>query len=356
MIVRRLVAHNRLVLACLVTACTFSLSPCEGVLHPARATELGVQGNRFTIDGRPAFLLGISYYGALGGSEEQIRQDLEEFQRAGFNWIRVWATWAAFERDVSAVDAEGHPREPYLSKLKWLIDECDRRGIIVDVTLSRGNGIVGPPRLQTPQAHERAVRTLLTALGHRSNWYLDLANERNIRDRRYVPVQEAARLCRLVHRLDSTRLVTVSHSGDLGTQELRDYVLRIGVDFLAVHRPRNPRSARQTHDVTRRYLQHLRELGRLIPVHYQEPFRRNFSRGWEPLAEDYLTDLRGALNGGAAGWCLHNGANRHSRDGRPRRSFDLRSGRLMKQLDSVELDVFRRAPSLVRALFGAARF
>ena len=35
-------------------------------------------------------------------------------------------------------------REPYLSKLQGLVAECDRRGMIVDVTLSRGNGITGP--------------------------------------------------------------------------------------------------------------------------------------------------------------------------------------------------------------------
>ena len=31
-------------------------------------TELGIQGDQFTIDGKPTFLLGISYYGAYGCS------------------------------------------------------------------------------------------------------------------------------------------------------------------------------------------------------------------------------------------------------------------------------------------------
>jgi|GEM_PF-2953092 hypothetical protein len=38
----------------------------------------------------------------------------------------------------------------------------------------------------------------------------------------------------------------------------------------------------------------------------------------------------------AAGWCFHNGSNEHAKDGRPRRSFDLRDGPLFRQLDNVE--------------------
>ena len=101
----------------------------------AAATELGVDGNRFTVDGQSTFLLGISYYGALGAPNEFVLQDLDDVQKAGFNWIRVWATWSAFDNDVSAVDDSGRAREPHLAKLKWLVAECDRRKMIVDVTL-----------------------------------------------------------------------------------------------------------------------------------------------------------------------------------------------------------------------------
>src|SRR5262245_7746987 len=101
-------------------------------------TVLGVQGTRFTLAGKPTFLLGVSYYGALGAPEELIRRDLDDLERHGFNWLRVWATWSAFDRDVSAVDAEGRPRGPFLGKLKGIVAECDRRGLVVDVTLTRG--------------------------------------------------------------------------------------------------------------------------------------------------------------------------------------------------------------------------
>ena len=116
-------------------------------------TVLGIRETRFTLNGEPTFLLGMSYYGALGAPEDFVRRDLDELKRHGFNWVRVWATWGAFDRDVSAVDAGGGPREPFLGRLKWLVAECDRRGLIVDVTLTRGDagewgshpGPQGPP-------------------------------------------------------------------------------------------------------------------------------------------------------------------------------------------------------------------
>jgi len=306
------------------------------IASPAAAAELGVQGTRFTVDGRPTFLLGISYYGALGAPPEIIRQDLDDAQRLGFHWIRVWATWSAFGDSVSAVGSDGTAREPFLSRLRDLVAECERRGMLVDVTLSRGNGVTGAPRLQTLSSHRRAVETLVAGLKSHRNWYLDLANERNIDDKRFVGFDDLKELRRAARRLDPARLVTASHAGDVSAQDLRQYLDTAGVDFLSPHRPRNAGSPSQTKATTGQYLDRMRQLGRVVPVHYQEPFRRGFSRGWEPAAADFLADALAARDSGAAGWCFHNGDTRQAPDGRPRRSFDVRHQRLFDQLDAVE--------------------
>ncbi|HEY2951299.1 MAG TPA: hypothetical protein VGK40_01880 [Verrucomicrobiae bacterium] len=298
-------------------------------------TQLGVQGAQFTVNGRPTFLYGLSYYAGLGAPAEFLRRDLQEAQRYGFNWIRVWATWAAFSNDVSAVDGDGHAREPFLSKLKSLVAECDRRGLAVDVTLSRGEGVTGPSRLQTHEAHRRAVEVITTALKPWRNWYLDLSNERNIKDKRFTSFEELKELRQLMRQIDPARLVTSSHAGDIQPDELRQYLRDVGVDFISPHRPRHAKSAAETEAKTEAYLATMKELGRVVPVHYQEPFRRGFGQ-WEPPAADFVADLRGAKAGGAAGWCFHNGAERDKLDGEPRRSFDLRSKSLFEQLNEQE--------------------
>ncbi|MFO0910497.1 MAG: serine hydrolase [Isosphaeraceae bacterium] len=333
--------------------------PQTRVDAPVRRTILGTRASRFTINGTPTFLLGISHYGALGEKEDDLGRDLDALQRHGFNWLRVWATWSAFDHDVSAVDAQGRARSLYLDRLKELVAECDRRGLIVDITLTRRKG-ADHGALADFEAHQRAVATVLGALAPHRNWYLDLANERDVNDARFVPIAELKTLREQVRRLDPERLVTASFGGhDLSDDDVDTSTRMIGLDFLAPHRPRNPRSPRETMAHTRAAQAALQKLGQAAPILYQEPFRRGYT-DWQPTAADFLDDLQGALAGGAAGWCLHNGSQRGTKEERPRRSFDLRDGSLLDQLDPVEREVVSRAATLVRtsakpALPGAIR-
>ncbi len=293
---------------------------------------LNIQDSRFTINGQPTFLLGISYYGALGAPEAFIQADLQDMRRYGFNWLRVWATWAYGGNDVSAVDMAGQPRAPYLQRLQKFVAECQRQGLIVDVTLTRGKR---PGGIADLSAHKRAVKIILEALREYRNWYLDLANERNIRDDRFVSIEELKELREFARTIDAQRLVTASWGGDMNEAAVRDAIEKAGLDFICPHRPRNAASPAETERMTKQLLRYMEAIGRRVPVHYQEPFRRGY-REWEPQAEDFLTDLRGAIAGGAAGWCFHNGATRRSPDGQPGRSFNMRTRRLFEQLDEQE--------------------
>jgi hypothetical protein len=336
----RSLPHYALAL-CLLLACCFE----------ARATDVGIAGNRFTLDGKPAFLLGCSYYAGLGASDDTLRRDLDDLKRHGFNWVRVWATWAAFDHDVSAVDgATGAPRQPYVDRLKHLVDECDRRGMVVNVTLSRGNGATGPAKLQGLDAHRRAVETVTDAIGDRKNWYLDLSNERNIRDNRFTSVEDLAALRELVRKRDPRRLVTASHAGDVSREDVANYLKTARLDFLSIHRPRDRNSPAQTAEKTRLVRKWVDEIAgpeAAVPIHYDEPFRRGWSE-WEPTADDFRADLDTARASGAAGWCFHNGATKGQPDGRPRRSFDLRDRTLLEQLDAEEQKFLGALPALNR--------
>ena len=311
----------------------------------ANAVTLGIEGTRFTLDGKPAFLLGISYYGGLGAPREFVRQDFDDMAAKGWNWVRVWATWPAGETNVSAVDENGDAREAYLSMLDWLVRQADRRGMIVDVTLTRGE------LLPTQEAHLKAVQVLATALRPWRNVYIDLANERDVGDARYVSFEELGELSKAIRAIDSDRLITAS--GMPSRENLREYAEAAGVDFVSPHLGRSADSPGRTLDTTREFLRWMRELNLVMPVHYQEPFRRDYSP-WQPTADDFLTDLRGAIEGGAAGWCLHNGSPRRDYEG-PDRSFNLSrdNGRLMDQLDEEEMRVVNEAPALAKELWSA---
>ncbi len=310
-------------------------------------TVLGIQGAQFTLNRKPTFLFGLSYYGGLGASETIWQKDLADMKRYGFNWIRVWATWSSFTNDVSAVDAEGNAREPFLSRLKKLVLECDQRGMVVDITLSRGNGMTGGPSLQTLAAHRRAAETLVTALKAYRNWYLDLSNERNIRDKRFTSFDDLKELREVVRKLDSDRLVTASHGGDISYLDLIQYLQHARLDFICPHRPREPEAIGATEEMTQDYLSWMKEIGRLAPVHYQEPFRRGYAK-WQPAAADFVADARHARDSGAAGWCFHNGDQRTTPGSRPRRSFDLRKTRLFEQLDEEEMKALEELRTLIR--------
>ncbi|MCW3054526.1 MAG: hypothetical protein JWN14_3696 [Chthonomonadales bacterium] len=305
------------------------------MIRPVAATELGIEGSHFLLNGKPTFLYGISYYAGLGAPDAFVRHDLDDIKRAGFNWIRVWENWDAFGRDLSAVAAQtGQPRKPFFDQLKRLIAECDRRGIVVDLTLSRGNGLL-TARLENQEGHRRVVAALLKALKRYHNWYLDLANERNIYDTRYCSFEDLRQLREDVKRLDAARLVTASQGGDIGREDLQNYLQKAQVDFITPHRPRAADSAQQTEATTRRLLEWMAEFGRVVPVHYQEPFRRGYT-DWQPKAEDFVADMHAAKAGGAAGWCLHNGSEKQGSENRPRRSFDMHTQRLFDQLDPEE--------------------
>ncbi len=334
-------------LAVLLPAFVLAAAPCGAGEPPAPAgpappgatgTVLGIAGGHFTLNGEPAFLLGFSYYGGLGASEESVRRDLEEAKRLGFNWLRVWATWESSGEDVSAVELDGRPREPFLGKLVRLVEECDRRGLAVDVTLTRTR-----KRISSIEPHRRAVETLVGALKAHRNWFLDLANERDVGDDRFVSVAELEVLRELARKLDPPRLVTASFGGhDLSPKDIREALLEAGADFLCPHRPREAGSPAETESRTRAARAAMAEIGRVAPVLYQEPFRRGYG-SWQPKSSDFLTDLRGAVAGGAAGWCFHNGQERGAPGNRPGRSFDLRRQRLFEQFDGEEQAFVREA-------------
>ncbi len=333
----------------------------------ATILTMDASAGKFLINGKPAFLLGVSYYGGLTLEAREAEADLRRMAALGFNWIRLWCTWGSRGHDVSAVTADGQPRQPYMGRLLDYCRLADGLGMIVDVSFQRGvpqearkespalDSFADCPWVMSPvvlhQRHLAAVQTVTEALKPFRNVYIDVANERNIHPLLPVAFDEAAEMIAMVRQTDPERLVTISDAGDINDSALADYINHAKVDFLTPHRPRHAASPSETEARTRHYRQMAAQLGRPMPVHYQEPFRRDFTP-WQPEVDDFMTDLAGAARGGAAGWCLHNGYSRNSPDGYPWRGFDLRCGPLFDQLDEVERGVLEQAGQVVASLAG----
>lgn len=311
-----------------------------------RDTRIGIQGTEFTINGIPTFLYGISYYGGLGAPDEFIISDIADIKNYGFNWIRVWATWKVYDFDVSAVDSDGNIVEGYMDKLVFIIKECNRNGIVVDVTLSRGkdnNGI----GLNSFDSHKRAVEAIVNRLKPFKNWYLDLSNEHNVKDNRFVSFEELKQLCQIARQINPELLITSSNGHDVSYEAMNEYLFNVKVDFMSPHRGRYRDIALETGKKTEEYLSWMKDLHRQVPIHYQEPFRRGYSKQWEPQSSDFVIDLSAAKNSGAAGWCFHNGSQKGNEMDIPRRSFDMRKKRLFDQLDQEEIEALKQMYQIV---------
>ena len=313
---------------------------CLG-LGPVGAHELGItsDGAFFTIDGEPAFLSGISYYaGTSVDSPGALIGDLDQMKGYGLNWIRVWTFWSVQGTNYGVTTEEGVVREPYMTRLKTIITECDRRGMIVDVTMHRGKS--GPPSNQAQ--HLKCARTLARELLLYRNVYIDIANECDVGDARHVGHVEVGELIAAIKKIDPDRLCTASAAP--GSQKDLDKYLTIGkCDFICPHLRRDARAAAETFATVGKFIKWMDKLGKRVPIHLQEPFRRDYSRGWQPVQEDYFQDATGGKSAGAAGWCLHNGSNNFSDNERPFRSFLMTrtEGRLFSQWDAVEKEVAR---------------
>ncbi|UCD36989.1 MAG: cellulase family glycosylhydrolase, partial [Fidelibacterota bacterium] len=302
------------------------------------ATILGISknGRRFTINGHPTFLLGISYYGATSIERPEVwQEELKKLHELGFNCARIWVTWAHYDEDVSAIGRDGNPAEPYWTRFRNMVAYCDRIGIVVDVTFTHNF-------LKDQQAHVKAVAELARQLQPYRNLYIDVGNERNVGDSRFASLKEVTELIAAIKEVDPERICTASDGSDIPNEGVAPRTAA-GLDLLCPHRRRDSNSPAETRDDAQRLLKAAEEAGRVVPIHYQEPFRRDYSPDWNPTASEFLTDLDGAVRGGAAGWCFHNGSSRHSEDRRPYRSFDMRQHGLFEQLDREERDLVKTA-------------
>jgi predicted amidohydrolase len=320
--------------------------PSEGKPVP----KLGISGDKFTINGQPQFLLGVSYFDFLDWRVS----DLDDLWARRFNLVRIFMDWETRNGNSqqSCFDNQGNLVRQ--QELLAFVRACGSRGIMVDVTVLESTDSI-------PSDRERAIRAAVRALSTESNVFFDLVNEHNgwLQNGTALATTSPHSVMKSLMtaaRQESASAILTFSSGDFwfagrshlltnDTTALPENIneeLDAGVQILAPHLPRSSDWFDRTDERVRALKNHLAAVGRSIPVYLQEEQRRGDGSAGSSNSvtkEQFLQAAREARDAGAAAWVFHTDAG-----------FDLRSSAFVKNLDSVEKQVF---DSLGVEVFGA---
>ena len=275
----------------------------------ARSDVLGVSHQQMTVGGRPAFLLGVSLFDALGATPPR-DEDLDRLREWGVDIVRVWAHWSAplYGRD-GAVTAEGR------SRLTALVTRLRARGLLLELVLLRPGQLQGQKFavFSSDAARLHAVEELTRLVKTDRDVLFDLYNEHDHPD---GPISHAgARTLRnAVKAIDPGRVVTISSTathlitgeGRVGTREeqnLREEIAEVGVDLVAAHLPRTGDWDTATSPRIAALRGALERLGRPLPLYLDEENRSSPGALLSP--EAYVQAYEAARQAGASGWVFH---------------------------------------------------
>jgi len=197
---------------------------------PLVAGELGISGTKFTLDGKPFPLNGVSFFNAIYNAEfnrssEVRREWLRKFHRYGVNTLRVWAQWDNKRGFVdtcptcSLYNSDGSLRAEHVEKLKAICADADREGTAIELVLfsqeSWHDGI------KLGAAADRGAAEVTRAVMPYRNVAIQIWNEFD---------ERAMDLVKVVRSVDPKRLVSNSPGvsgvlfGAKGENEALDYL------------------------------------------------------------------------------------------------------------------------------------
>ncbi|MEO5820813.1 MAG: hypothetical protein ABIT71_09925 [Vicinamibacteraceae bacterium] len=330
---------------------------------PAAAPVLGTAGGAFTVDGRPRFLLLVSYFDALRAPDATLDADFAYLRRHGLDGVRIFPNWwrCAAERQCGGHPGDdtlfeagtGRIRPERLERLRRVLDLAGRSGLVVDLSFSRETVLAGPTGAALPAAaYAEGVATTLRALGRGyPHVMVDLQNELD-QNRVFAPgaLEDAQAVARLARRVASGRRLVFASSNEAeielaaycGTKARCPAAAR-PFDVLAVHDAREA----DWHDRTPAVVRRLRTLAARRgdkPIYLQEPFAWQDERAPDRL-ERFLDAAARARRAGAAAWTFHTRSAFILRDGPP----------LTARLDSDQRALLERIRARVDASVAAKR-
>jgi Cellulase (glycosyl hydrolase family 5) len=277
---------------------------------------LSVARQAILVDGRPAFLTGVSVFDALGTVAPR-DADLDALKGWGVNTVRVWAHWhePIYQSD-GTLTADGQAR------LLALVRRLQSRGLILELVLLRPGQLPGQPFpvFASEAARARALEAVTLALRPFRNVLFDLYNEHDHPD---GPITHAAAraLRDKVKAIDGARVVTISSTefhlvspkgeiDDAHARNVREEATNdagsVAVDMVAPHFPRTDDWAAATAARIGAVRAALDRIGSRVPIYLSEERRADGSARIQPSA--YRVALANASSAGAAGWVFHTAA------------------------------------------------
>jgi hypothetical protein len=295
-------------------------SLCTQTSPPVLKTE----GPRFSIDGRPRFVVLASYFDAMRARPAELESDLAFLKSKGVGGIRIFPLWVYQDQsqDATLLDADGRVRSP----ARWdhftnVLSAAARCGLIVDVTFNREQlENVSPPFSVAEYAGDPEKTTCrggggdaggitevacrLKRAGTFPHVFFDLQNEAGKSDEMKLSNGDARRIRDAIKSIDPDRLVMVSALG--GAQTSLDVARSAALDAIAFHESQE----KDWYEATAANVRALLAAGR--PVYLQEMARAPdrgvtcFDARGEP--NPFLEAVRMARDAGAAAWTFHTGA------------------------------------------------
>ncbi|MGQ0810188.1 MAG: cellulase family glycosylhydrolase [Nitrospiraceae bacterium] len=309
---------------------------------PAQASpQIGLAGDRFTVNGQPTFLLGISYFDALNWH----LSDLDALKVHRFNLIRIFLDWNSHEGNgaESAFDQQGN--FIHEGTISALVQAAAARGIIVDVTILHA---YSDAYLTTSTVRQNAVRNTVQALANEPNVFFDLINEHeessggppdwSVSHNTVQTMFNAARQGNpnaiLLVSSAPNHLMVSDVALQINPANL-DAELMAGSQVLTPHFERDDLWYDLTDQRVGALKSYLATIGRAnVPVYLQEENRRGFVNN--PPAMHFIQAASEAHGAGAAGWVFHTAAG-----------FDLGSSTFFQALDSEEQQVVNQVAHAV---------
>ncbi len=319
----------------------FCLSSLALATASAQGLAVSRQFDHFLVNGKPKFLVFISYFDGLDASTGVMAADFDRFRDTGIGGVRVFANWWDVQGSVTdsnpLIQNNGTLNPATLTTLKTLLDIARARGLVVDLSFACET-VAGLTHAQY-QAGLAATAAELNNEAYR-HVIFDLANERSEGDvgcpSGGFSLGQIQALRTAVKNVDPSRLVTASDVGTTG--DIVTFSDAADLDFLAYHDPRGPNWHLDTDEVVVALKTAMNAAnctpasgGPCMPIYLQEPERNHYApgtcnaQGAVYSGQTFVDAVTRAKSAGGAAWTFHTGAG-----------FDLNGGKSVTDIGGTQ--------------------